>query len=178
MTSLHDLWERKRSLIIAIGLFIALLSTFFFLNYYRDVERNRYFGLFKGAYAEYYGKTSALFLTFEIKIRMELLDFNSTHQKWLFYTKIESPIGSHEDSYSRWISNDELALNDAYEDTIYLEGIGTRDVYVLKDGEQTYYYDKETGWMLKFTYQYENYFFEMVLVKSNVPALKDLLNEG
>ncbi|MGC9165945.1 MAG: hypothetical protein ACP5GU_09610 [Thermoprotei archaeon] len=140
---------------------------------------------FKGAYAVYYGKTSILFATINMTLRLEIVDINTTYAKILTYIKAETPLGVYEYQNTTWINLKNYTYNiegsnliRSYEDTIYIEKIGTRNVIVYeyrnKAGTETIYYiDKKTGWPIKI--RYTSIFGQIIdlnLIDTNVPGLK------
>lgn len=169
--------KTKKLLIIVI---IVLLTVSGFVAYQLLFPRT----IFKGAYAVYYGKTSLLSITINVTLRLEIVDINTTHAKILTYIKIETPLGLREYQNTTWVNlknytynteNSKLIKN--YEDTIYIEGIGTRNVIVYeyrnKDGSETIYYvDKKTGWPIKIRYTLLGQSIDLNLIDTNVPGLK------
>lgn len=135
-------------------------------------------GLFRGAYAEYYGEASMLFVYVRVKMRLELLYFNATHIKWLTYVKVETPLKTFENSTTSWVSL-RGRREGMIEDTVYIEGIGTHDVYIMHSRGATYYLDKQSGWPLKIDIAiYQQYSLSLRLIRSNIPILKEMLKSG
>jgi len=169
--------KTKKLLIIII---IVLLAVSGLVAYQLLLPRT----FFKGAYAEYYGKTSILFVSLNITLRLEIVDINATHAKILTYIKIETPLESKVYQNTTWVNlknytynieNSKLIKN--YEGTIYIEGIGTRAVRVYeyrnKDGSMTILYiDKKTEWPIKIKYTFLGQEIDLNLTNTNVPGLK------
>ncbi len=175
------LTKTKILLVITIVILIVLSG---FIAY--QFLRPRTF--FKGAYATYNGKTTVLLMTINITLRLEVVDLNSSHAKILTYIRINTPLGSGEYQNTTWVNfknytyNTENAkLIKSYENTIYVEGIGTRDciIYEYKNkagNEIIYYVDKETKWPIKIRYTLtpfnQEIGIDLNLVDTNVPGLK------
>jgi uncharacterized protein (UPF0333 family) len=58
--------------------------------------------LFKGAYATYSGETTYLSYTFNMTVRVQILDFNSTYVKTFTYFSIQSQLGSQNNQTTSW----------------------------------------------------------------------------
>ena len=167
--------DRRKEIVIVAFFVVAVIIGLYAWKYYSEQEQRQYVGWFNGAYAEYYGETYVLFVRVEAKFRLEILEFNSSHIKWLTYIKVKTPLGEREYSNTSWVNIKEHSIKNLLEDTIYIEGIGARDVYIQRSRDSTFYLDKECGWPLKIRIQVDQFTFDMNLVKSNVPALKRML---
>jgi len=121
--------------------------------------------------------------TVNVTYRLEIVDINATHIKYLSYMKVESSSGSKIYQNTTWVKKNSMTSTEAeliknYEDTIYIEGIGTRDVtvyeYRYKDGSMlTLYYDKKAGWPVEIKYTFTSGDeLVLTLTKTNVPGLK------
>jgi hypothetical protein len=119
--------------------------------------------LFKGAYAKYEGNTSVMGFGFSFSVKLEVLDFNSTHAYMSTSFKMESSLGEMaEDENSTWVELASFGFLDAfngsnltasYDATLDFGSLGTRSCTVYEyatDGPTiTVYVDKAIGWPLK-----------------------------
>jgi hypothetical protein len=80
----------KVVLVIAVLTVVILVL----VTAYWYMSRPQYSWLFKGAYAVYKGEAYVLFLPLEVTLRLEVVDFNKTHAKILFYAKARAPVGT------------------------------------------------------------------------------------
>ncbi|MEJ2240580.1 MAG: hypothetical protein P8Y18_00325 [Candidatus Bathyarchaeota archaeon] len=127
---------------------------------------------FKGAYANYEGSTNLPFTSVDFSMRLEIVDFNSTHLKTLYDVELDAGILGKllDEQNTTWISKEQInkigfedldsfILIDTYEDQVYLESIGTKDcnVYVYSSPEDemamtiTVYVDNQVNWPIKFS---------------------------
>ncbi len=146
--------------------------------------------LFKGAYAKYQGDTSIMGFTFSFSMRLEVLDFNSTHALMSTSLKMGSSLGEIvENENSTWVELSDLQFTDAfsetnmtakYDATLDFGSLGTRSCTVYEystDGPAiTVYVDKTVGWPLKMraTMSREGAIsvsIDINLVESNIPGL-------
>jgi hypothetical protein len=144
--------------------------------------------LFKGAYAKYAGSTTVSFVTVDFTIRLEVLDFNSTHVKISTYFNMGSSYGeSVENETAAWVplsqagfmnAFEEGNLTKSYESTVDIAGFGTKTCmvyeYAISDEglTMTVYVDKAIGWPLKMTVSMTGLSLDINLVETNIPALK------
>ena len=145
--------------------------------------------LFKGAYAEYEGETTVLFYSMNMTLRLEVVDYNSTHAKLLYYTDMEMDGESYTEQETMWGDLREntyeiegAVLKTSYEDYVYLEGLGTRYCKVLEysivdaDTTMTFYLDMDTEWPLKMSFGMTeldvDFNVDLTLVETNIPGLK------
>ncbi len=119
--------------------------------------------LFKGAYAEYEGSTSVMGFGFDFSVKLEVLDFNSTHAYMSTSFKMGSSLGEiEEQENSTWVDLSKVGFIDAfsesnitssYDTTLDFGSLGTRSCTVYEiatDGPtMTVYVDKTIGWPLK-----------------------------
>jgi len=146
--------------------------------------------LFKGAYAKYAGSTSVMGYGFDFSIRLEVLDFNSTHAYMSTSFKMESNIGgTAEEENSTWVELSKIGfanafsetnVTNAYEATIDFGTLGKRDCtvyeYITDGPTMTVYVDKTIGWPLKMKLTMNgeesiSLSLDIVLVDSNIPGL-------
>lgn len=135
--------------IIIIMLVVVAGATCTAVYYQLSQPENPY--VFKGAYVKLHAETTIFTIPYQITIIYEMRDLNSTHIKWYFHRYIERGIHVDETDLTYWLPRDYLETIEVAEQTAYLETIGTRDCLVTDDGY--YYFDVETGWIVKETYQ-------------------------
>jgi hypothetical protein len=167
--------------------------------------------LFKGAYATYKGSMTSedmdievpgmsmsFDFTIDFTVRLEIVDFNSTHALVSTSFQMSSSFGDMdgetvEDENSTWVplsqmgimnAFEEADLTDSYESTVDIAGFGTRTCMIYEyaisdDGLAiTVYVDKNIGWPLKMTVSTdENELglgleLDINLIETNIPALK------
>jgi len=175
--------ERWRLLaIIAIAVIALALAGLIAFQMLRGEPR--YPWLFKGAYGVYEGKALILFIPVTVKFRVEVLDFNSTHVKVLYYASVE---GLYTNSTVEWVKLDEglgypAELAKVEERECYVEGIRTRQciikTYKEKRGETVLYIDRATGWILQIDYKEEDFTMTLTLKETNIPGLKELVRSS
>ena len=152
------------------------------------VSGNQNSWLFTGAYARYEGSTSLLLMTFNVEMRQEVKDFNSTHAELLTSLSLNSDFGDSEESNtSIWVDLEEnqyeieeATLTNKYETTETFEKFGTRDVIIYEystDGPTILVYvDKQINWPLKMSMELTgedsiNLNIDIELVETNIPEL-------
>ena len=152
------------------------------------VSGNQNSWLFKGAYARYEGSTSLLLMTFNVEMRQEVKNFNSTHAELLTSLSLNSDFGDSEESNtSIWVDLEEnqyeieeATLTNKYETTETFEKFGTRDVIIYEystDGPTILVYvDKQINWPLKMSMELTgedsiNLNIDIELVETNIPEL-------
>jgi hypothetical protein len=185
--------------VVAVVIIAALAYVFLgpqggFLGETQDSQKEWYF---KGAYANYEGSTTYLFLTVDFSMRLEIVDFNSTHVKTLYDIKLQSgSLGSlFNEQETNWAPKEKLGtfaweemegytLGSTYEDHVYIEGLGTKYCKIYEftqtdiesgDMTMTVYVDPEIMWPLKLsldlTTENENILFDINLTDTNIPEL-------
>lgn len=181
-------------IIIAALVYVFLGSKDTILDETRDLKKEWYF---KGAFANYHGSTTYLFISVDFSMRLEIVDFNSTHIKALYDMKLQSnSLGTlFSEQETKWVSTENFGiiamqemegyiLDEIYQDNFYFEGLGTRicDVYkfIQKDSESgnviiTIYVDLEIKWPIKMSLGFENeqqsIFFDINLTETNIHEL-------
>jgi hypothetical protein len=179
---------------IAIFVYVFLQPQGGILDEKQESQQDWYF---KGAYANYEGSTTYLFLTVDFSMRLEIVDFNSTHVKTLFDMKLQSAsLGSlFNEQETNWAPKEKLSTftwedmegytpGSTYEDHVYIEGLGTKYCKIFEftqtDGEYgdvtvTVYVDPEIMWPLKLslglTTENESILFDINLTDTNIPEL-------
>jgi len=163
--------------------------------------------LFKGAYATYEGSTTMsaedigmfdMSISVDFTIRLEVVDFNSTHALFSTYFQMSSSFGDMdgetvENETSAWVPLSEMGfmaefedvnLTSGYESTVNIEGFGTRTCIIYEyelsdDGiAMTVYVDKAIGWPLKMRISAEenelglDLALDIKLTETNIPALQ------
>jgi hypothetical protein len=167
--------------------------------------------LFKGAYATYEGSMTSedmdievpgmsmsVDFTVDFTVRLEVVDFNSTHALVSTSFQMSSSFGDMdgetvENETSAWVPLSEMGfmaefedvnLANSYESTVNIEGFGTRNCiiyeYALSDDglAMTVYVDKPIGWPLKMRISADEnelglkLALDIKLTETNIPALK------
>ncbi len=168
--------------------------------------------LFKGAYATYKGSMTSedmdievpgmsmsFDFTIDFTVRLEIVDFNSTHALVSTSFQMSSSFGDMdgetvEDENSTWVPLSQIGvmnafedadLTESYESTVDIAGFGTRTCMIYEyeisdDGLGiTVYVDKNIGWPLKMTISMTNtelsvgnLELDINLIETNIPALK------
>jgi hypothetical protein len=123
-------------------------------------------------------------------MRLEVVDYNSTHAKLLMYVKMETPLGSQEFQNTTWSDLTKKSyeiqgskLKRVYDQETYIEGFGTRKctVYEYETSPGSLmiaYVDKETSWPIKFTLTTETtqnapkISMDLKITETNIPGLK------
>ncbi len=162
-----------------------------------ETQKSQQDWYFKGAYANYEGSTTYFFLTVDFSMRLEIVDFNSTHVKTLYDINLQSgSLGSlFNEQEINWVPKEKLstftweemeglALGSTYEDHVYIEGLGTKYCKIYEftqthiesgDVVVTVYVDPEIMWPLKLsldlTAENENILFDINLKDTNIPEL-------
>jgi len=131
-------------------------------------------------------------------MRIEIADLNSTHLKTLFQMKMTSEsLGTlFDDQETNWVNIEETTslgmdeiegytIDRAYEDHVYIEGVGTKyckiyefsssDTEDTKMTTMTLYVDPDIVWPIKFSFHMniedEEIIFNINLTETNIPAL-------
>lgn len=147
--------------------------------------------LFKSAYAKYEGSTSIMGFGFNFSVKLEVLDFNSTHAYMSTSFKMGSSLGeTAEEQNSTWVELSQVGFLNAfsesnvtksYETTLDFGSLGTRTCTVYEyttDGPtMTVYVDKAIGWPLKMKASMTgedsvSLSLDINLVGTNIPGLK------
>jgi hypothetical protein len=166
--------------------------------------------LFKGAYATYEGSTTmtaddiglsdmsmSLDFTVDFSVRLEVVDFNSTHVLVSTSFRMSSSLGGTdgetvEDENSTWVpisqmnfmnSFEDVTLTRSYESSVNIPGFGTRSCmvyeYALSDEglAMMVYVDKAIEWPLKMSVSMTGeslvkLSLDINLAETNIPALK------
>ena len=144
--------------------------------------------LFEGAYAKYEGETTMLSYSTNMTVRLEVVDYNSTHAKLLTYVSMVMDGETYTEQETIWgdlkgeaYDFEGYTLETSYEDHVYFEGLGTRYCmvyeYSITNMTIQIYVDKQTTWPVKMVYRYDfglstDVSVELTLVESNIPGLK------
>jgi len=163
--------------------------------------------LFKGAYATYEGSTTFtsddidmydMSISVDFTVRLEVVDFNSTHALFSTYFQMSSSFGDMdgetvENETSAWVPLSEMGfmaefedvnLTSSYESTVNIEGFGDRNCVIYEyelsdDGiAMTVYVDKAIGWPLQMTISADenelglDLALDIKLTDTNIPALQ------
>lgn len=181
----------RKVLCVLIGMVMIaiILGAFIYWFFIRPAEIP---WLFRGAYAEYHGEITVLSITINISLRLEVVDYNTTHAKLQMYMEIETPLGTEKSQNVVWSHLDNKSytvegytLKKTYEEEVYIENFGTRKCIIYEYESETspgtlmtMYVDKTFGWpiKMKFSSEAENNMpsipMDLNLIKSNIPDLK------
>jgi len=180
---------RRRWLIAAVVVIVIVVVAGVFAYWWlsRPPPSSQAAWLFDGAYATYSGQTTVLTVSVNLTMRLEVVDYNSTHAKLLTYMKMTSsvmaPVEWQNTTWTdlRTASYEVEGYDLAYthEGEVYIEGLGTKHCmiskYVSPDITMMYYVDKETEWPLKieFTITEDSMSmdFDLTLKETNIPGL-------
>jgi hypothetical protein len=193
----------KLILIVVVVIAVVIIATLAYVFLHPqggiidETQESQQDWYFKGAYANYEGSTTYLFLTVDFSMRLEIVDFNSTHVKTLYYINLQSgSLGSlFNEQETNWVPKEKLstftweemegyAPRSTYEDHVYIEGLGTKYCKIyeftqtgIESGNVvvTVYVDPEIMWPLKLsldlTAENENILFDINLKETNIPEL-------
>lgn len=183
--------NRTKLLMVVAVLIAACLVTGALLALLKPNPTGQDSWLFKGAYATYEGDTSIVGFVFGFSVKLEVLDYNSTHAYMSTSLKMESSLGEiAENENSTWVELSDFSFTDAfsesnmtasYDATLDFGSLGTRSCTVYEyqtDGpNMTVYVDKIVGWPLKMkaTMAGEDSLsvsIDINLVETNIPALQ------
>jgi len=179
---------RKRWLIVAVVVIVIVIVAGVFAYWWLSRPPQASW-LFDGAYAEYAGQTTVSFVSLNLTMRLEVVDYNSTHAKLLTYMKMESSVMQPQEWQDTTWADLRTAtatyevegydLEDMHEDDVYIEGLGTKHcmIYEYSNSGLTmkFYIDKEIGWPLKMEYtaiqDSMSMDFDLTLKETNIPGL-------
>jgi len=190
-TSITKPKSRNKLLLAAVVLIaVSLVTGVLLVSFLQLSPSGKESWLFKGAYAKYQGDTSIMGFGFNFSVRLEVLDFNSTHAYMSTSFKMESSPGEiAENENSTWVELSDFQFMDAfsesnmtasYDATLDFGSLGTRSCtvyeYVTDGPTMTVYIDKTVGWPLrmKTTMNGENSIsvsIDINLVETNIPGL-------
>jgi hypothetical protein len=153
--------------------------------------------LFKGSYATYEGQYAGdimgMSVSVDFNVHEEVVDFNSTHALVTTSFKIVPSIGETvEEENTTWVPLSQMGFMNAfeegnltktYEDTVDIQGCGTRTCtvyqYAIEDGglTMTVYVDQAIGWPVKMTASMPiegstGLQLDIYLTETNIPGLK------
>lgn len=140
--------------------------------------------LFKGAYSTYSGNATVLFIPMQLNVRLEVMDYNSTHAKIFTLLKLTALGITTENSTTAWFSFKDknfawpgATFNQTYEGDYYIEGYGARHCYVAENVgsglKGILYIDSQTLWPLKLRLEMSpSVGIDMVINETNIPGLR------
>jgi hypothetical protein len=140
--------------------------------------------LFQGAYSTYSGNTTILFVPVQIEVRLQVMDYNTTHAKLFTLLRLSALGTTTENSTTAWFSFRDknfvwpsATFNQTYEGDYYVEGYGVRHCYVAENVgtglKGLLYIDSQTLWPLKLRLEMQPAFgLDLNLVETNIPGLK------
>jgi hypothetical protein len=203
--------SRVKLIVVFAVIAVSVVVGAFLVSAFISTPQGQGAWLFKGAYATYEGSTTmtsndiglydtpmSFDFTVDFTVRLEAVDFNSTHALVSTYFRMSSSLGGTdgetiEDENSTWVpisqmnfinAFEDVDLTKSYESTVDISGFGTRTCmvyeYALSDDglTMTVYVDKAIGWPLKMSLSTDEDLldFELALdiniVETNIPALK------
>jgi len=179
----------KRKSLAVIAIILITVVVIVFAVYWFMMRSLAIPWLFKGAYAKYHGETTILFVTVKLDMRLEVVDYNSTHAKILMYMKVGTPLGSQELQNVTWVDLTKKSYEiegpepkRVYEQEIYIEDFGTRKCTIYEyestpGNLMVIYIDKESVWPIKITFTIETQdmpriSIDLKITESNIPGLK------
>jgi len=131
----------------------------------------RYPWLFKGAYGVYEGEAVLGFTTMTVKLRVEVLDFNSTHVRWRY----ELSADGLTDSIEEWVELGKLRFSAwLVKKLVKEEERGRYEKAIAIPIHK----DIPTGWILQIDYKDEvgNVSITVRLKETNIPGLRELVS--
>lgn len=152
------------------------------------IEGDKNSWLFKGAYAKYKGTTTLMFMNFNVEMRQEVKDFNTTHAELQIFLSLASDFEENEETNTTvWIDLeennyeiDDAALTNKYEITETFDKFGSRECIVYEYSTEgptiLIYVDKQIGWPLKMNMEITgeddiNLSLDIELIETNIPEL-------
>lgn len=181
---------RRRWLIVAAVVIVIVVVAAVFAYWWLSrpsTPASAYSWLFDGAYAEYYGETTVSFVSMNMTMRLEVVEYNSTHAKLLTHMRMESnvmqPFESEDTTWAdlRGTSYEVegYTLTDTREDDVTIAGLGTKHCMVYEYSgsgmTMTYYIDKDLGWPVKMEFSMTqssiHMDFNLTLSETNIPDL-------
>jgi hypothetical protein len=182
--------QKKLLAVVAVISIAMLLIVTFFASAMLAEPKGQDAWLFKGAYAKYDGSTSVMGFSFDFSVKMEVLDFNTTHAYMsTSFTMSSNVIETIEQENSTWVPLSHIGLANAFSDsnitrtydaTVNFDNLGTRSctVYEIATEGPTLlvYVDKTVGWPLKMTVSMigegtTTLSLDIKLVDTNIPGL-------
>ena len=195
--------KSRKKLLIAVAAMavIGLVVSAFLVSALLSKPTGQDAWLFKGAYAKYEGSTSVKLesiegfgdfdVSFDMSVKMEVLDFNNTHAYMSTSFKMIPSVGeTAEDENSTWVELSKVGfvnafsesnVTNSYDATMDFGSLGTRSCTVYEfatDGPtMTVYIDKAIGWPLKMKASMAgedslSLSLDINLVDTNIPGLK------
>jgi hypothetical protein len=137
----------------------------------------------KGTYATYTGTGNLTDMSIKMEIRLEAIDYNSTHVNLLMSNTLTTSTGPHNSQNTVWLITNEKkyelegsTLTGTSEESTDAGMLGIRDctVYSYSNQESTtkFYMDKSADWIVKILVSQNNVDLVSYLADTNVPALK------
>jgi len=182
---------RRRWLIAAVVVIVIVVVAGVFAYWWlsRPPPSSQAAWLFDGAYAEYAGQTTVFTVSVNMTMRLEVVDYNSTHAKLLTYMKMTSNVMQPQEwQDTTWADLrtttasyevEGYDLEGMHEDDVEIEGLGTKHCMIYEYSgtglTMKFYVDKELGWPLKMEYHTiqgtMSMDFGLTLKKTNIPGL-------
>ncbi|MEM2104112.1 MAG: hypothetical protein QW717_04400 [Candidatus Bathyarchaeia archaeon] len=194
-TSIHVSKDKTSRKALATILIVTLVIVVAVVGYWFLSRSPGYSWLFRGAYSKYYGETTVprgdALVRVQMNLRIEVLNFNKTHAKILFYMKVETPWEIQEYQNLTWsdlsrksYEMEGFTLKKTYEQETYIENFGVKVCIIYEFESQkmgtimTLYVDKQTFWPLKFKLTTEAIHnmpaisLDLNLMETNIPQIK------
>ncbi len=165
--------------IAVIVIVVAGVGAYVYLNKGEKVP-----WLFEGAYADYEGGATVVFVPVNMKVHIEVVNYNSTHAKLLMHSEVEALGVTQTFDNTTWVNlkNENYLVSGkhpdkVYDKTIYIEGFGKRNCKVFEYKEENsvtrVYVDKQTIWPVKIELVDPDVgTIELTLKDTNIPGLK------
>lgn len=172
---------RTRRIVIVVVVACVLVATVAGAYWY---SLPHYPWLFQGAYSTYSGNSTILFIPIQFDVRLQVMDYNTTHAKLFTLLKVNALGTTTENSTTAWFSFQEknfvwpgATFNQTYEGDYYIEGFGLRHCYVAENVgsgvKGLLYIDSQMLWPLKLRVEMLPTFnLDLNLVETNIPGLK------
>jgi hypothetical protein len=172
---------RARNLVIVVALACVIVAAVAGAYWY---SLPHYPWLFQGAYSTYGGNYTVLFIPIQFEVRLQVMDYNTTHAKLFTLLKVTALGTTTENSTTAWFSFRDknfawpgATFNQTYEGDYYIEGYGLRHCYVAENvspgGKGLLYIDSQTLWPLKLRLEALPVVgLDLNMVETNIPGLK------
>ena len=179
--------RRRWMIVAAVVIVIVVVAGVFAYWWFSRPSSAQAAWLFDGAYAEYFGETTMPFVSMNMTMRLEVVEYNSTHAKLLTSMKMENNVTAPQEwEDTTWADLrgtsyevEGYDLTGEREDDVYITGLGTKHcmVYEYSGSGMTmeYYVDKDIGWPVKMEFQVSqgtlDVDFSLILMETNIPEL-------
>lgn len=171
---------RRRNLVIVVAVAAVLVAAVGVAYWY---SLPHYPWLFQGAYSTYTGNVTLIFIPVQVDVRLQVMDYNSTHAKLFTLMRVTALGSTTENSTTAWFSFRDkniawpgATFNQTYEGDYYIAGYGVRHCYVVENVGSglrgMLYIDSQTLWPLKLRLEMEPAFsLDLNINETNIPGL-------